>query len=115
MLAENAGVDGELGELDALPGARCGPDSCIAELERGGRRWRVLATRSPYHMPIRSIVRACREADIVISDRRLPRTCAPKWLKLDRVALGRTGGVAIDLGSGRFARTRRPADDHPWR
>ena len=115
MLAENAGVDGELGELDALPGARCGPDSCIAELERGGRRWRVLATRSPYHMPIRSIVRACREADIVISDRRLPRTCAPKWLKLDRVALGRTGGVAIDLGSGRFASTRRPGDDHPWR
>ena len=31
--------------------------------------------------------RACAAADIVVSERRLPRTCRPRWFKADQVLL----------------------------
>jgi competence protein ComEC len=82
---------------------------------RGGRRWRILATRSPYLVDIAEMNRACAAADIVVSDRRLPRTCRPRWLKLDKPMLARTGGVAIHFASDPEARiTKMPGDQHPW-
>ncbi|MEG8054147.1 hypothetical protein QP185_14450 [Sphingomonas aerolata] len=51
----------------------------------------MLATRSVYRVPIAEMVAACRRADIVISERGLPRDCTPRWLKLDRSMLARTG------------------------
>ena len=63
----------------------------------------------------RAITRACAAADIVVSDRGLPRGCTPRWLKLDRYALATTGGVAIYLG--RNPRVDTVADrvgGHPW-
>lgn len=113
MLAEAAGIDDELADFDALPGASCNADSCVAVIRRGGRDWRLLATRSAYLTPIQAINRACAEADIVVSDRRLPRTCRPKWLKLDRPMLAQTGGVSIVFGSGVLI-TKQPGDEHPW-
>ncbi|MBM3928245.1 MAG: ComEC family competence protein [Sphingomonadales bacterium] len=114
LLAEGGGVDGELPAIDAMPAARCNADLCLAKLERGRRRWRVLATRSSYHIDAAALAAACRSVDVVVSERRLPRTCRPAWLKFDRPALRRSGGVAIG-----FARpwVRRVADqdgDHPW-
>jgi len=100
--------------LSDQPFATCTPDACRAVVERGGRRWTVLATRSSYRLPIDALAAACRTADIVVSDRRLPRTCTPRWLKLDAATLRRTGGVAIALPSGSITTVRTAGDRHPW-
>jgi competence protein ComEC len=114
-LAEAAGSQEELTDLDAVPQAACTADACLATLKRDGRNWRILATRSAYLIPIATMNRACASADIVISDRRLPRTCTPKWLKLDRPALSRTGGVSIHLTDTPSVKvTKAPGDQHPW-
>jgi competence protein ComEC len=100
-------------ELDALPGAFCTRDVCLATLHRGGRAWHLLATRSPYQLDLNQFREVCRWADIAISDRRLPRTCTPRWLKLDAPQLRETGGVAIDLART-AVRTVNGEDQHPW-
>jgi competence protein ComEC len=114
-MAENAGVDGEALLLSEQPFATCTRDACLALIETGGRRFRVLATRSLYALPIDQLATACRAADIVVSDRRLPRSCTPTWLKLDAPTLRRTGGIAISLASARIVTVRSPGDRHPWR
>ncbi|OYY67114.1 ComEC/Rec2 family competence protein [Sphingomonas sp. 28-62-11] len=114
MLAEASGVDGEPLLLSEQPDARCSRDLCIADRIAGGRRWRIVATRSPYRMSVDELIAACRNADIIISDRRLPRRCTPRWLRLDRPALYRTGGVSITLGSGSVRTVFQPGDRHPW-
>jgi competence protein ComEC len=113
-LAEASGSDAEPGALDDLPAARCGPDLCVAELEAGGRRWRILATRSSYFVDIAHMNRACADVDIVVSDRRLPRNCRPRWLKADRDLLGRTGGLAIDLSRREVRSVAAATARHPW-
>lgn len=75
----------------------------------------MLATRSATQIDWTTITRACAEADIVVSDRRLPRGCTPRWLKLDRSALERTGSVAIYLGNEPQADTvAARVGAHPW-
>ncbi|WP_413246977.1 ComEC/Rec2 family competence protein [Sphingomonas sp. 1P06PA] len=115
LLGEGAGSDVEPGALDDDADARCGPDLCAATLASSGRRWRLVATRSPYLVEIGAMNRACADADIVVSERRLPRTCRPRWLKVDRLLLRETGGLAITLDGPRVATVRRPGDAHPWR
>lgn len=58
--------------------AVCGEDSCVVTLERGGRRWRLLATRSQLRIGRAAMEPACRAAGIVVSERRLPRWCRPR-------------------------------------
>lgn len=111
MLAENGGAEGEPLLLAEQAEAGCNRDICVVRVGE----YRIAATRSAYLMPIDRVTAMCREMDIVISERRLPRTCLPKWLKLDRPVLERTGGVAVDLASGRVTTTRTPGDRHPWR
>jgi competence protein ComEC len=113
QLSEGSGVQAEALDLDGLPGARCSADACVAQLRRGDRVWRLLATRTPYFLDWRSFVAACRWADIVVSDRRLPAACQPRWLRLDRAMLAHTGGVAVDLAGG-TVRTVAGRDHHPW-
>lgn len=100
--------------LADLPNARCSTDLCVADIARGGRRWRVLASRTREWLPWRDLVRDCAAADIVVSDRMLPRACLPRWVKLDRKALETTGGVALYLKAGRIVTVHRPGDRHPW-
>jgi competence protein ComEC len=95
MLGESAGLDGELGALMDLPSAACSDDLCTALIQREGRTWRLLATRSSRLVPWRDMIRSCAQADVVVSDRRLPPGCRPRWLKADRALLSRTGGLAI--------------------
>jgi competence protein ComEC len=114
MLAEGGGVDGELPPIDAQKGVRCSRDLCLAEVAAGGRSWRVLATRSAYPVPWRELVAACGAADIVVSERWLPDGCVPRWLKLDRATLARTGGVSVSFAGGRVQTVRRAGDRHPW-
>jgi competence protein ComEC len=115
LLAESSGYDGDPDFLSDAPFADCSNDACVAEVERGGRRWRVLATRSSYPIGWTDLTRACAQADIAVSDRRLPRGCSPKWLKLDKPVLRGTGGVAIYLGSNpRIATVADQVGHHPW-
>lgn len=112
VMAANGGVAAP-GALSETRAARCTRDLCLAEAVRDGRRWRVLMTRSAYPMPWRELVAACRAADVVVSDRTLPRGCTRRWLILDRTSLRRWGGVAITFG-GAVTTVRRPGDRHPW-
>lgn len=112
-LSETAGFQGALMPFEAVPGARCSPDSCIVRIERGGRRWTVLATRSGQILPWDALIRACDAADIVVSERRLPRACRPRWLLLDPPHLAHSGGISLTLSDQRI-RAARPDSAHPW-
>ncbi len=114
MLGEAAGVDVEALPVDALLQARCSRDLCVTDLQRGERRWRILATRSAYRVDWIRMTQACARADIVISDRRLPRGCTPRWLKIDRPVLARTGGLSIDLDRGAVDSVAAHVGRHPW-
>jgi competence protein ComEC len=116
MLNENAGIDPAqfAGPIDTLTGARCNRDLCAIALQRGGRQWQVLATRSRDLVAVPALAAACRKADIVVSDRRLPPSCNPRWLKADRALLGRTGGLAISLASARIDSVADHLGEHPW-
>jgi competence protein ComEC len=115
LMSEASGFDEEPGLLDGAPFGSCSRDACVAAVQREGREWRVLATRSATRLDWAPLVQACAQADIVVSERRLPRGCTPRWLKLDRETLGRTGGVAVFLGP--FPRVDTVASRlgaHPW-
>ena len=114
QLAEGAGVDGEPTLLSDWPAARCTRDLCWLERRAAGRIWRVLATRSAYHVPTDALITRCIAADVIVSDRRVPRRCRARWLTLDRDTLRSTGGVAIDFAAGRVTAVRQPGDLHPW-
>jgi competence protein ComEC len=114
VLGENSGAEeSQLALLSEAPGARCSPDLCLIEVKSGARRWRVLATRSGYLVPWREMIASCRAADVVVSERRLPPGCAPRWLRLDRDTLAKTGGIAISFADA-GVRTARSGGSHPW-
>jgi competence protein ComEC len=115
MLAVNSGVDGEPLFLSDQPEARCSRDLCLVEQKAGDRTWRILATRSAYLVPAGELIAACGAADIVVSERWLPDGCRPRWLRLDRDMLAKTGGVAVTLHTGHVATVFQPGDHHPWR
>ena len=115
MLAEASGAEPDFLDLDSLPIAACSQDLCVADLDRDGRRWRILATRTPVRVGLEDMVRACAEADIVVSDRVLPRACAPRWLRADLAFLRRTGGLSITLGEPPAVATVAEREgQHPW-
>ncbi len=114
MLSENGGDEDGLVALDEQPGARCSLDLCLIDVRSGTRRWRVAATRSSYVVPWEAMAALCRSSDIVVSDRRLPRGCTPRWMKLDRETLARTGGVAVTFSNERVVMVNGPAGRHPW-
>ena len=115
LLAEASGFDGDPDVLDGQPTSDCSHDACVAVIGKGTSAKRLLATRSSMRIGWTSITAACAAADIAVSDRRLPSGCTPRWLKLDKEALARTGGVAIYLGA--HPRADTVADRvgaHPW-
>ncbi|MEH3123840.1 MAG: ComEC/Rec2 family competence protein [Sphingomonas phyllosphaerae] len=114
LLAEAGGLDGAPALLSGARGARCNRDLCWMERHVDGRLWRVLATRSLYLVPANELISLCRRADVVISERRLPRGCRGRWLTLDRTTLARTGGVRVTFATGRVATVRAAGDSHPW-
>ncbi|MGZ8312184.1 MAG: ComEC/Rec2 family competence protein [Allosphingosinicella sp.] len=114
-LAELSGAEPEYLELERLPIAACSPDLCAANIDRGGRRWRILTTRSPHFVRWDHMVRACAEADIVVADRPLPLGCRPRWLRADLFALRRTGGLAVSLRDPpRISTVAGQVGRHPW-
>jgi competence protein ComEC len=115
MLAETSGSGIDPLDLEAMPAAACSAEVCLVDVPGRGGTWRVLATRSERFVPIDLLSRACAEADIAVSDRRLPSTCRPRWLKADRDLLGRTGGLAVSLADGPHVSTvAELGGRHPW-
>jgi competence protein ComEC len=114
-LSEVEGTEGDAAlAIDDLPDARCGPDLCAVTLRRGDRTWRVLATRSRYPVDRTAFAPACARADIVVSDRRLPGWCRPRWLKADATLLATTGGLAIRLASPSIVTVAEEEAGKPW-
>ena len=105
LMSEASAYDGDPLHLEEQKFARCSRDACVADIMQGKHAWRLLAIRSRNRIDWTTLTRACADADIVVADRWLPRGCTPRWLKLDRPALERSGGVAIHLED--VPRTRR--------
>lgn len=116
-LLELAGVEGDPTPLDQWPGAECSRDFCAISLERGGRDWHILMSRSNDIVEERALAAACERADIVVADRWLPRSCEPLWLKADRRMLETTGGIAITLsrdGESTMRTVAQSEGGHGW-
>lgn len=115
-LAEAAGVDTPLAALADLDHVECNRDFCRWSHGAGAARHIILASRGRDRIDGADMAVACAAADIVISDRWLPRECVGRWLTVDRDSLAETGGLALYLGtSPTVVATRRAGDDHPWR
>ena len=128
-LREIAGIDGAVVPFERWRGAQCSADFCTVTLRREGRDTVLLIGRSRERIDERELAAACERADVVVSERWLPRSCRPRSLKADRALLGKTGGLAIHLGSGDLASGQvrtvaesqgqhgwwRPPPPRPWR
>ncbi|MEO5773120.1 MAG: ComEC/Rec2 family competence protein [Sphingomicrobium sp.] len=115
VMAESAGFDGDPLDLAGQAFSDCTKDSCVALIPAGEASWRLLATRSATRIDWQRITSACAEADIVVSERWLPKACTPRWLKLDRKALEQTGGLAIFLSdNARVDTVAAHVGQHPW-
>jgi competence protein ComEC len=112
---ELAGVEAEPVPLAQWPGAECNADFCALTLHRAGRDWRLLMSRSRYLVDAPVLAQACARADIVVSERWLPRTCLPKRLKADGQLLAKTGGLSIALDEPlRIATVASGEGEHGW-
>lgn len=114
MLFEKAGTSAKVRLIENWPGVRCSSDICILTIDSAARQWRILATRSPYQVPTLEMVAACNRVDIVISDRWLPQSCAPKWMKADRNMLQETGGLAFYLADNKVISVHQDSAHMPW-
>lgn len=119
-MAEAAGIDTPLVALADLDHVTCNRDFCRWAQGVGGEgdgtRRIILASRGRDRIEGADMAAACAAADVVISDRWLPRECAGRWLTIDRDTLGTSGGLALYLGDRpRAVTTLRAGDAHPWR
>ncbi len=114
MLSENAGLAGEPLPMESMSGASCSADICTFIINRGERNWSVLATRTRYLVPAMEMAAACRRVDIVISDRYLPWSCQPRWIKADRNFLEKSGGLAFYLEKGKVSSVAENTAHLPW-
>jgi competence protein ComEC len=113
-LLELAGMGGEPIVIENWPGARCSEDFCSLALTRDGREWNLLMGRRRSRIEERALAAACERADIVISDRWLPASCRPRWLKADRTFLDEHGGLALYLADERLSTVGSSQGAHPW-
>lgn len=114
MWGDALATDGEA-RFATLPGMACSVDTCVASIDRGGHRWRLLATLSKDFVDRSSFEPACAAADIVIADRRMPYWCQPRWQVFDRRSLGESGAVAVWLTDPKVQSANTGIGDHPWR
>tara|TARA_Y100000815_G_scaffold31408_1_gene26220 strand:- start:9444 stop:11597 length:2154 start_codon:yes stop_codon:yes gene_type:complete len=113
-LLELAGTDREPMAIAAWPQSRCSPEFCVLPVKRSGKTWSVLVARNRDLIAERALAAACGKADIVVSDRFLPRSCRPRWLKADRRYLQREGGVAVYLDRERVDTVAQDQGAHGW-
>jgi competence protein ComEC len=115
-LLELAGSDNNTIALEDWPAARCSPDFCVINVRREGRDTVLLLSRSERYVDEDDLAKACAEADVVVSDRFLPKYCRPKWIRADRNFLRREGGLALFLsGDDPHMRSVRQSEGkHGW-
>jgi competence protein ComEC len=113
-LKENAGINAEPIAIEDWPGADCSLDACVVNLRREERNWTLLAIRTRYSIPAMELAAACKRADIVVSERWLPYSCKPRWIKADRNMLEQTGGLAFYLASGKVDSVSQKSRNSPW-
>lgn len=114
MLLENAGTNAKPIPIEQWQGVQCSLDICVFDIERGGKRWSVLATRTRYQVPSMEMAAACKRVDIVVSDRWLPKSCMPRWVKADRNFLETSGGLAFYLNQSRLLTVNDDNAHMPW-
>jgi len=107
-------MEGEPLALADWPGARCTTEFCVVSLDRGGREWHVLMSRNRQIVTERALASACERADIVVSDRWLPQTCRPRWIRADARMLAETGGLAIVLDGPQLSTVADNQGEHGW-
>jgi competence protein ComEC len=113
-LMELSGVAAEPIPLAEWEGARCSSQFCVVTLSRGRRNWVLLLGRGHERVEIGDLAAACAKADIVVSQRFLPRSCRPRWLKADRRHLEKSGGLAIDLADRQITSVAESQGQHGW-
>src|SRR3546814_17660622 len=75
----------------------------------------ILAQRGRDRIEGAAMAPACAAADVVISERWLPRDCVARWLTIARDTLAERGGLALYLGAPPHAvAPRRLGGEHPW-
>jgi competence protein ComEC len=114
MISEKAGSDTEASQIEDWPGAQCTADNCVVTLMGRERSWTLLATRTRNPIPSMEMAAACKRVDIVVSDRWLPKSCRPKWIKADRQLLEQTGGLAFYLEAQRVVTANENSHHLPW-
>lgn len=115
-MAEAAGVDAPLVALAELDHVECNRDFCRWSQGEGAGRRTILASRGRDRIEGAEMAAACAAADVVISDRWLPRECTARWMTIDRDSLAETGGLALYLGERPEAvAALKAGDGHPWR
>ena len=114
MIFEKAGSDTEAIRIEDWPGAQCTADNCVVTLTGADRSWTLLATRTRNPIPSMEMGAACKRVDIVVSDRWLPISCRPKWIKADRRLLAQSGGLAFYLDAQRVVTANENSRHLPW-
>jgi competence protein ComEC len=115
VMAERSGAFSVDALFDDSRDADCTPEICVASVRKDGRTWLVGATRSLHLVTWVDLIALCPRLDIIVSERKLPPKCQPKWIKADRDFLRLNGGMAISLGSEPIVETSKGGqDDHPW-
>src|SRR3546814_12843269 len=106
-MAEAAGTDVPFVALADLDRVACNRDFC---------RWQqmglvILAQRGRDRIEGAAMAPACAAADVVISERWLPRECVARWVTIDRDTLAASAGVAPYLGAPPLAVAPRSQGD----
>ena len=115
-MAEAAGIDTPLVALGDLDHVDCNRDFCRWTQGRGDAPRIILAAHGRDRIAGEEMAAACAAADVVISERWLPRECVARWLTIDRDTLEESGGLALYLGTKpRLVSALRAGDAHPWR
>lgn len=113
-MLESAGLSGPVTPLATWQGARCSEGFCALDLDRGGRRWRLLIARGKGDAEPVPWEQACAQADIVVAPEKLYGACRPRLIKADRAALLRSGGLALDLEHLSVTTVAQSMGAHPW-
>ena len=115
MIFEKAGSSAEPIPIEEWPGAQCTTDTCVVTvLSADKTKWTVLASRTASKVPSMEMAAACKRVDIVVSDRWLPQSCRPRWIKADRNLLDQSGGLAFYLAERRVATANEANRNMPW-
>ena len=114
MIFEKAGSDAQAELIEDWHGVKCTLDNCVVTIMGQDRAWTLLATRTRNPIPSMEMTAACKRVDIVVSDRWLPASCRPKWIKADRRLLDQSGGLAFYLDAQRVVTVNESNRHMPW-